>query len=201
MSSDLANRRQELRQEGLARRDSLPPAERSRRSELITRALITHPVFSNCTTCCLYCSFRSEVMTGPLLHHCLEVGKKIGVPLTLPAVSRLRMVRITDPERDLEPGYLGIAEPRRELVEQAELTPASIDLVILPGALFDRSGQRLGYGGGFYDRFLALEAPGAVRVGRGFACQLVERLPALPHDMPLDLLCTENEILAWRRER
>ena len=63
------------------------------------------------------------------------------------------------------------------------------------------SGGTIAFILGFYDRFLALEAPGAVRVGLGFACQVVERLPALPHDMPLDLLCTENEILAWRRER
>lgn len=124
----------------------------------------------------------------------------VGVPLTLPATSRLRMVRITDPDRDLVPGYLGIAEPRPELVERAALPSGAIDLAIVPGVAFDRSGQRLGYGGGFYDRFLALEAPQALRVGLGFSVQLVERLPVLPHDMGLDLLFLENEVLTFRRE-
>ena len=200
-NKDMENARQRWRRQALARRDDLSPAERIGRSERITRALTTHPVFAACTTCCLYCSFRSEVATGPLLRACLRAGKTVGAPLTLPAVSRLRMVRITDPDHDLEPGYLGIAEPRRELVEQAALDHATIDLVILPGAAFDREGQRLGYGGGFYDRFLAREAPRALRVGLGFAVQVVERLPVLPHDMPMDLLFTEDEVLTWRRER
>lgn len=198
---DMENTRQRLRLQALARRDDIAPAERIGRSERITLALIGHPVYAACNTCCLYCSFRSEVATGPLLRACLQAGKTVAVPLTLPAVSRLRMVRITDPDRDLEPGYLGIAEPCRELVEKCALDPAGIDLIILPGAAFDREGQRLGYGGGFYDRFLALEAPRALRVGLGFAVQVVERLPALPHDMPLDLLFTENEVLTWRRDR
>lgn len=200
-NKDLENTRQRLRRQALARRDDLAPGERIGRSERITCALLAHPVFAACTTCCLYCSFRSEVATGPLLRACLQAGKTVGVPLTQPAVSRLRMVRITDPDHDLEPGYLGIAEPRRELVEQAALDHATIDLVILPGAAFDREGQRLGYGGGFYDRFLAREAPRALRVGLGFAVQVVERLPVLPHDMPMDLLFTEDEVLTWRRER
>ena len=104
-NKDMENARQRWRRQALARRDDLSPAERIGRSERITRALTTHPVFAACTTCCLYCSFRSEVATGPLLHACLRAGKTVGAPLTLPAVSRLRMVRITDPDRDLEPGY------------------------------------------------------------------------------------------------
>lgn len=200
MNDDLPNRRQRLRLDGLARRDNLSPAERSRCSRLITRALIAHPAFVTGATCCLYCSFRSEVATRRLLHHCLEAGMTVGVPLTLPATSRLRMVRITDPDRDLVPGYLGIAEPRPELVERAALPSGAIELAIVPGVAFDRSGQRLGYGGGFYDRFLALEAPQALRIGLGFSVQLVERLPVLPHDMGLDLLFMENEVLTFRRE-
>ena len=62
--------------------------------------------------------------------------------------------------------------------------------------LFDRRGNRLGYGGGFYDRFLANRAPRALRVGLAFACQISDApLPAEAHDMPLDLLVTEGGIL------
>ena len=70
---------------------------------------------------------------------------------------------------------------------------------MLPGSVFDRAGNRLGYGAGFYDRFLAQEAPRAIRIGLGFSLQLVERLPALAHDIPMNQLITERETLTFGR--
>ena len=75
-----------------------------------------------------------------------------------------------------------------------------LDMVLLPGLLFDRAGNRLGYGGGFYDRFLANRAPQALRVGLAFSCQLANaavRLPVEAHDMKLHILITEQETLRF----
>lgn len=79
------------------------------------------------------------------------------------------------------------------------MPPASIDVAIIPGAVFDRCGHRLGYGGGFYDRFLARMAPQATRIGLAFSCQVVDQIPSLPHDVPMDLVITEQEVLTWSR--
>lgn len=198
MHHDPEQARQRLRNDVLAGRDAMPIGDRQRFSALIAEAFIRHPQVAAARRIFLYCSFRSEVETQLLLHRCLQAGKAVSVPLTVFEQNRLVPVAITDPEVDLAPGYLGIPEPKPSVAEQGRIAPASIEVAVLPGSVFDRAGNRLGYGGGYYDRFLALEAPQAIRIGLGFSLQLVERLPSQAHDMPLDLLITEREILTWR---
>ena len=108
-------------------------------------------------------------------------------------------VRITDPGRDLLPGYKGIPEPDPKLAHARSIPATQLEVVIVPGAVFDRRGYRLGYGGGYYDRFLALEAPQALRIGLCFDLQLVDQLPEEAHDVPMDWLVTEQESLSWPR--
>ena len=134
-----------------------------------------------------------------LLQRCLAEGKSVSVPLTVPQQSELLAVAITNPAADLSPGYKGIPEPIPSLADLQRVTPQSIDIAIIPGAVFDRSGYRLGYGGGYYDRFLVKKAPQAYRIGLAFSLQLVNRIPALSHDAPLDMLITEKEVFVWPR--
>jgi 5-formyltetrahydrofolate cyclo-ligase len=77
--------------------------------------------------------------------------------------------------------------------------PASIDTVLIPGSVFDVTGGRLGYGGGFYDRFLSNSAPQATRIGLAFSRQLVDRVPMEPHDQYMDFLVTEEQIFDCKR--
>lgn len=80
-----------------------------------------------------------------------------------------------------------------------ELEPASIDVVIIPGSVFDRQGGRLGYGGGYYDRFLAQAAPQALRVALAYELQLVDAIKLQPHDQLMDWLVTEKTSYHCRR--
>ena len=134
-----------------------------------------------------------------LLQRCLAEGKSVSVPQTVPQQSELLAVAITNPATDLAPGYKGIPEPIPSLAELRRVNPQSIDIAIIPGAVFDRSGYRLGYGGGYYDRFLVKKAPQAYRIGLAFSLQLVNRIPALSHDAPLDMLITEKDVFVWPR--
>ncbi len=109
----------------------------------------------------------------------------------------MRAVRIDDVESDLICGYKGIPEPRDR---SRIVSPASIEVALIPGVVFDRCGNRLGYGAGFYDRFLTLEAPQAIRIGLAFSCQLAEKIPSLPHDVPMDMVVTEEALLTWNRD-
>ena len=70
-----------------------------------------------------------------------------------------------------------------------------VEVVVVPALALDRDGARLGYGGGHFDRFLAGSGAGAVRIGAVFACQLVREIPTMPHDVPLDVIVTEGEVL------
>lgn len=191
--------RQQLRRRLLAERKGLAQADRRRMSNHIIHTLTTLPLMQQSRTVLVYCSYRSEVETLMLLQHCLEAGKTVCVPQTLPADSRLLAVAIKDPLTDLGPGYLGIPEPLPQLVESGEVGGDRLEVVVIPGAVFDRNGNRLGYGGGYYDRFLTQDAPQALRVGLAYSRQLVQTLPALSHDVPLDLLVTEIEVLSWKR--
>ncbi len=190
--------RKELRTTILARRDSLSPAERAQKSKAVAENLWQLDPFSRASLLFLYVNFRSEVETITLIHKCLAKGMRIGVPQTFwQEQKKLVPYEIYDPENDLRPGYRGILEPDPE--RAIVLDPREIEVVIMPGSVFDLKGGRLGYGGGYYDRFLANDAVHAVRIGIAFDIQVVPEIPLLPHDQLLDYLVTESRILAMKK--
>jgi len=184
--------RKALRQRSLATRDRLSPEERGQKSRVITERLLALPEFAAAGSVFIFVSFRSEVETMPLIRQCLAMGKQVSVPLTLAGEHRLLAFAIRDPEQDLAPGYCGIPEPRPGLPPVA---PSAIEAAVVPGSVFSPDGGRLGYGGGYYDRFLQNEAPQALRVGLAFELQLVEALPLAEHDQPMDCLITETRLI------
>jgi len=188
-----AETRQKLRKQILAGRDRLTTGDRHAKSISIAEKVWSLPGMEGWKTLFVYVSFRSEVETLELIHRCLAQGKRVAVPLVDNARAAMIPLRITDPEQDLKPGYYGIPEPdpqKTDLVAGQE-----IDAVILPGSVFDTGGGRLGYGGGYYDRFLVNDAPQACRIGLAFEMQLVEAVPLEPHDQCLDYLVTEKRII------
>ncbi|CAK8715289.1 MAG: 5-formyltetrahydrofolate cyclo-ligase [Candidatus Electronema aureum] len=196
-----ASARTVLRQAKLAARDQLDPASRCEKSRRILVQLTEHRLLTAAQHLFMYVHFRSEVETLPLIEHFLAVGKTISVPLTLRKESRLLAVGITDPVSQLKPGCFGILEPTQEQKTQAVLDPATIDIALVPGSVFDRYGGRLGYGGGFYDRFLAQNAPQAYKIGLAYELQLVEEVPTEAHDQRMDMIITEEQLYDCRRIR
>ena len=191
-----SSERGRLRKTILARRDLVPPAARSAHSERIAASLLAHPVFRQKKIICIYCHFRSEVQTALLIDHILNQGKTVCVPVCLPQEASMAAVAITDRTYDLAPGYQGIPEPQPLLARTRKVELAAIEAAVIPGTVFDRNGHRLGYGMGFYDRFL-VQAPRAIRIGLAFSCQMVEHLPNREHDIPMDMMITEEEVMVW----
>lgn len=185
--------RARLRREILQRRDALPPAQRHGKSVAIAGRIAELPLVREAKTIFTYVNFRSEVETLPLIEAWLAAGKRVCVPLTLTAESRLVPYPITDPGRDLQPGYCQIPEP--DSLSLSPVDPQELQIIILPGSVFDLQGGRLGYGGGYYDRFIAQQAPKAIRIGLAFELQLTDRLPLEAHDQPLHHLVTEERVL------
>lgn len=188
----MADERTTLRAQILAARNNLPLEERRQKSRIITERLLTLPEFAGARNVFAYVSFRSEVKTLELIADCLKRGVTVSVPLTLVREHRLLPYAITDPDRDLVPGYCSIPEPRTTL---PLVDPASIEVVVVPGSVFDARGGRLGYGGGYYDRFLQGAAPQALRIGLAFDLQVVDTVPLESHDQPLDYLITETRAI------
>jgi 5-formyltetrahydrofolate cyclo-ligase len=181
--------RNDLRQMILTKRDHLSSDEQQYKSRQILDNLTAIKPFSKVSTLFSYVNFRSEAATMDLIYYCLQRPVKVTVPLTLTGEKKLISYLITDPKKDLVPGYCNIPEPLQTL---PVIDPKTIDLVILPGSVFDFNGGRLGYGGGYYDRFLQYSAPQALKIGLAFDLQIVDKVPVLAHDQKLDWLITES---------
>jgi 5-formyltetrahydrofolate cyclo-ligase len=188
----------EIRQRILKKRDELDPANRREKSLRIGAALLDLDAVMDAESIFIYVNFRSEVETLDVIKKFMAMGKQVSVPLTRVAQRRLEIVSITDPDSQLVPGYCNIPEPSEEHAKANGIDPDQLDLVILPGSVFDLSGGRFGYGGGFYDRLLA-QIPDAHRVALAFDMQVVDALPLESHDEILDMIVTESRIIAGRR--
>lgn len=134
-----------------------------------------------------YVSHGGEPDTRGLLERFWELG----IPVAVPRVEGVDMVFCqVSSFTDLEAGYRGILEPRKDC--PAAAWPKAP--VLVPGAAFTRNGGRLGWGGGYYDRFLARELQ-RLRIALAYGFQVMERLPLEAHDLQVDVLVTEEETL------
>ena len=186
------------------RRSALSSHEVRQLGTLAQRALMADAVWIKARQVGLYVSTRGEMSTALLLQKAWEEGKQVLLPRCLPKRLGYMDFVLCDGPHCLAPGFFGIEEPRPELEAlpwewdgasgQVELFP---DLLVLPGVAFDQQGNRLGYGGGYYDRALAHPAlGGALRVGLAYSWQVIRRLPVESWDCPVQALCTE-EGLQW----
>lgn len=188
-----------LRKDILMQRDELSSVDQKKRSERIMKRIFQTTWYQSATNIFVYVDFRSEVITRPLIDHMLHHDKKVIVPVTLLKEKDLLTVTITDPDRELAPGYCSIPEPIEKIREKQQFSPDLIDIIFLPGSVFDERGGRMGYGGGYYDRFVSRKAPQALRVGLAFAMQMVKEAPLQAHDELLDYVVTEEQIVTGRR--
>ena len=183
-----------IRKEIIQKRNLLSEVDRAEKSLVIAGKLLEQKEIIEAVTIFIYINFRSEVQTRIIIDRLLEMGKQVSVPLTRVREKKLEIVRITDPDKELVPGYCDIPEPREELVRTQSIPAEDLDVIILPGSVFDLRCGRFGYGGGFYDRLLA-SIPTAARIALAFDVQMVEQLPLQDHDELLDAVITETQLV------
>lgn len=169
--------------------------ERALYSHMISERVLDLDCFQQAKTVFIYVDFRSEVQTRELISKMHKMGKKVVVPVTLLQERDLLPVYIDNMEKDLAPGYASILEPVESIRKTQRVSPASIDIVFLPGSVFDERGGRMGYGGGFYDRFVSGKAPQALRIGLAYEQQMVEEAPLQDHDERMDMIITEKRVV------
>jgi 5-formyltetrahydrofolate cyclo-ligase len=186
-SGGLKRAKRRIRRQVLVERDAVPTTLRQERGKRVAERFLTLPEVQQARTIMLFWSFGSEVPTGPLIERLHERG----VAVALPRIEDADLVPIAyvpgDPTTTTS---FGAEEP----VGGMRLDPSSIDLVGVPGVAFDRRGRRIGYGGGYYDRFL--RGLPAFTVGLGFGLQVLgEDLPGGSFDLPVDAIVTEGETI------
>lgn len=191
----LREAKRSVRERILRARDAMPAHLRIAASTAIAATLYRRPDFIAARVVLLTLPFGSEWDTGLLLSAALAGSKTVAVPRVNQERHMLEIHAVCDAAREIAPGYRGIPEPRADCPPVAL---ASIDWVLVPGVAFDAEGRRIGYGGGYYDRLLPLLEGGAARVAGAFELQVVERVPAAPHDTTVDAIVTERRTLGPR---
>jgi 5-formyltetrahydrofolate cyclo-ligase len=181
-----------LRTAALAARDALSDAQRVAAAQVLARRGLPVEIVPGAIIAG-YSPIRSELDPTPLMQKLAAAGARLALPVITARGQSLRF-RVWDPGDRLLPGPLGILEPSPAA---AEIVP---DLVLVPLAAFDRTGHRIGYGAGHYDRTLAQlhKSKGFAAIGLAFAAQEVEAVPALQHDVPLDYVLTESNLFDFR---
>ena len=185
---DKVQKRHCLRTKILRSREALAPEDRTRLSRSIVNTLSTWIQTSGFDTVMLYLSMRSEVETTGLLEGLLNAGKQVCAPVVDTEHLQLVPRRIQKPNTAFVRHPYGMLEPNETCPRFAT---EHLQLVVVPGIAFDRKGYRLGYGKGFYDRFL-MKCPHAVVIGLAYGVQLVEDTFPQAWDVPVQHIFTEN---------
>jgi 5-formyltetrahydrofolate cyclo-ligase len=174
-------------------RSALPMSYVASASRRVQLRLLESTFYRAASTIVLYAAADNEVGTDLLLADTLGSGRHVLLPRVIPEISELVIVRVRNRD-ELAPGSFGLLEPTgTEIVAVADLESA---LFCVPGVAFSRIGQRLGRGGGYFDRTLAAIGPQVVTAGLAYSFQLLDRLPESPSDRRLNLIFTESAIHA-----
>ena len=177
----------------LALRNSKPLSELDSKSLEINARLLELPEVRNSHTISAYLHTGSEVRTKAVVDWALSNGKRLIVPISDRANKFLVFSEIKSPELELKKGSYGILEPKEEFRRPVPLEEA--DLILVPGVAWDKSGYRVGYGAGYYDRSVnALRKP-VLMIGLAYEFQVVPRAPRSRYDRRVDKIATERRII------
>ena len=173
-----------LRREIGAKKSALSAQEIESRSAILAQKLYETEQYRQAKSLYAYLSFNQEVRTNPIIERAWADGKRVAVPKVIG--KDMAFIWLTD-FNQLGEGYYGIPEP----IEDGPVADDKTALVLMPGLAFDPQGHRVGYGGGFYDRFLEQE-PNHPLVALCFDFQMLDHLEVESHDVPVDLVITDH---------
>ena len=181
----------ELRSEFLRIRRAVAPAQREIWNRRIAELFAAWPIYQQCRSVMFYVAMAEETATAGLIEDALHRGKQVYAPLLGAQYGEMSAAAIKRPQ-DLVTGKYGLKMPAPDSATLA--AGESIDLIVVPGVAFDRTGNRLGMGAGYYDRFFSRTLH-AVRLGLAWECQVVAEVPCEPHDIRMHYLLTDAGLI------
>lgn len=177
-----------IRKQILSVRDSLSEQERQRGNILVSEKILGHQWYYGADYLLLFASYGSEIDTSLILEDALKKNKKVFLPKV---VGKNMIFYRINQVGELVEGYKGIREPKgdTEVYSGKDASLADKTLMIMPGVAFDRNRNRMGYGGGFYDRFLS-DKPWMHTIAIGYQCQMLPEIPVEENDIrPGQIIC------------
>lgn len=182
-----------LREALLRKRDAIPPEVRRLKNRLVQERLITLDEINNAGVLFFFASFRTEVDTIGMIKKSLAEGKRIVLPKVDKGRHILLLYEIKSMD-ELSPGCMGIPEPSVN-TEGRLFGINDVDAAIIPGAGFDISGNRIGYGAGYYDILLSGLTKDIPLVSLAYEEQVVDSIPSEPHDIRIHMIVTDRRII------
>lgn len=179
-----------IRSQILKNRRMLSAQEQQIKSHQIAEKIAVHPFFLEADVIFVYADYNNEVQTKEIVDIAHELGKQVAMPRVLGDEMEFFGVVSYD---NLEPGCMGIPEPKKSCPSMRMLSNEVKVLVIMPGAVFDKNRHRIGYGGGFYDKYLSAH-PKYVTIAVGYDLQIMEQIPSESFDIKPEVIITESSI-------
>jgi len=185
-------KKENIRKRILSLRNSQSIFQAITKSRRIKQKLFTLPEFVRAKTILFYVSTKDEVETKNMIKEALNLGKRVVVPISDVKNKKLILSELKNLD-ELEPGAFNILEPKKQFFRP--VSPEDIDLVIVPGVAFDERGNRIGYGMGFYDRFLRSLKKRVPVVGLAYDFQIVDNIPVDDKDVTVDKAVSEERVI------
>ena len=186
-----------VRKETLTARTAISLQELVAKSEIITDLFLNSDIYKEANTIMAYLDFRNEVKTEKIIKTAIADGKQVVIPISVVETRQLILSEIINYDIELEQGAYGILEPKKEFIRETD--PNVVDVVLIPGVAFDERGYRVGYGAGYYDRFLERVRPDTKKVALSFEMQIVVNAFEDTHDVPVDMIITEKGTMTCKR--
>ena len=187
------NPKKQLRRRIIDERDKLTYDQIVEKSRSVAENFWDLDIYQRADTIMYFISFGSEIDTRPIIDKSLMEGKTVLVPRPIKEEKKMIASCLLNWDEDLTAGVYGILEPLPEKTRPVE--PETIDLMVVPGVAFDPRGNRLGYGGGYYDRFFNLLRRDTPLVAIAFEMQIVDDVPVESWDRKVDILITEERVI------
>lgn len=181
---DNLSSKQKLRISLLSLLSKLKEVDRAKKSLLIKEKLFSSLEFKKAKTILFYASLKNEVDTDIMMKDAQAQGKTVGLPVVFEKEQTIVPYLVSDFDKPFVLGAYGIREPNREFAKP--ISVKELDLVIVPGVAFDKDGNRLGRGKGYYDRFLKSLPEHVSTIGLAFDFQIINNLPHFPQDSAVD---------------
>lgn len=185
--------KEKLRKKLLKQRKNIDEQKVTNISYIIKDTLLKKKEFKKAEKIMSYISYRNEVNTYPLNKSLLDSGKQVFLPYCIKDKKRIEITPVYDLKNDLVEGSYGIKEPAPEL--RQHYSPEALDIIVVPAVAFSQKGYRIGYGGGYYDRFLPQLPERTISFGLTYDKLLLPELPKESHDIPVDYVVTEKQII------
>ncbi|MBU5592805.1 5-formyltetrahydrofolate cyclo-ligase [Clostridium sp. MSJ-4] len=182
--------KKDLRKEAMDIRKSLSKEEITRYNKDILKKVLKDENFIYSNTIFIYVSYKNEVDTHEIIKESLKLNKKVCVPRVISKEEGMKAIYISSLE-DLKPSSMGILEP--EYDESKIVSIEDIDASFIPGLAFDMHGGRLGYGGGFYDRFLKDIKKGSKKIALAYSNQILDNIPMDETDIRIDYIISNDK--------